>query len=144
MYVVSTDTNGTVISQDKKGNVVVQTGIMKITVPLSNLRLAEKDTAKEAVNSYLRNTSSLAKTLTLSHELDFRGLYADEAVARTEKFIDDATMSSLKTVTIVHGKGTGALRKAIHSYLDSHPYVKSYRLGTFGEGDFGVTVVELS
>lgn len=144
VYVVSTDTNGTVISQDKKGNVVVQTGIMKITVPISNLRLAEKDAAKEAVNTYIRNTSSLAKTLTLSPELDLRGLYTDEAIAKTEKFIDDATMSSLKTVTIVHGKGTGALRKAIHSYLDTHPYVKSYRLGTFGEGDFGVTVVELS
>ena len=144
VYVVKTDTNGTVVSQDKKGNVVVQTGILKITVSLNDIRVIEKDDRKEAVDKYIRNTSSLSKTLTLAPELDLRGLYADEAIEKTKKFIDDAAMSSLKTVTIVHGKGTGALRAAIHDYLKTHPYVESFRLGNYGEGDHGVTVVELS
>ena len=144
VYVVKTDTNGTVVSQDKKGNVVVQTGILKITVSLNDIRVIEKDERKDAVDKYIRNTSSLSKTLTLSPELDLRGLYADEAIEKTKKFIDDAAMSSLKTVTIVHGKGTGALRAAIHDYLKTHPYVESFRLGNYGEGDHGVTVVELS
>ncbi len=143
VYVVKTDTNGTVISQDKKGNVLVQTGILKVTVSLKDIRVIDKDDAKDAVDKYIRNTSSISKTLNLSPELDLRGLYADEAVAKTEKFVNDATMSSLKTITIVHGKGTGALRKAIHDFLGTHPYVKNYRLGNYGEGDHGVTVVEL-
>ncbi len=144
VYVVKTDTNGTVVSQDKKGNVVVQTGILKVTVSLKDIRVIEKDDGKEAIDKYIRNTSSISKTLTLSPELDLRGLYADEAIEKTKKFIDDAAMSSLKTVTIVHGKGTGALRAAIHDYLKTHPYVESFRLGNYGEGDHGVTVVELS
>lgn len=144
VYIVKTDTNGTVISQDKKGNVVVQTGILKVTVPLSDIRVIDKDEGKEAVEKYVRTSSSFSKTLTLSPELDLRGLYADDAIEKTKKFIDDAAMSSLKTVTIVHGKGTGALRSAIHDYLKIHPYVESFRLGNYGEGDHGVTVVELS
>ena len=143
VYIVKTDTNGTVISQDKKGNVLVQTGILKVTVSLKDIRVIDKDDAKEAVDKYIRTTSSISKTLNLSPELDLRGLYADEAVAKTEKFVNDAAMSSLKTITVVHGKGTGALRKAIHEFLSCHPYVKSYRLGNYGEGDHGVTVIEL-
>ena len=143
VYIVKTDTNGTVISQDKKGNVLVQTGILKVTVSLKDIRVIDKDDAKDAVDKYIRTTSSISKTLNLSPELDLRGLYADEAVAKTEKFVNDATMSSLKTITVVHGKGTGALRKAIHDFLSTHPYVKSYRLGNYGEGDHGVTVIEL-
>lgn len=144
VYVVKTDTNGTVVSQDKKGNVVVQTGILKVTVSLNDIRIIDKDEGKEAVDKYIRTTSAFSKTLTLSPELDLRGLYADEAIEKTKKFIDDAAMSSLKTVTIVHGKGTGALRGAIHDYLKTHPYVGSFRLGNYGEGDHGVTVVELT
>lgn len=144
VYIVKTDTNGTVISQDKKGNVLVQTGILKVTVSLKDIRVIKEDNAKNAVDKYIRTTSSISKTLNLSPELDLRGLYADEAVAKTEKFVNDAAMSSLKTITVVHGKGTGALRKAIHEFLSTHPYVKSFRLGNYGEGDHGVTVIELN
>ncbi len=145
VYVVDTDTNGTVLTApDKKGNVVVQTGIIKMTVSVNSLRKIEEDTGKKAVIEYNRTTSGIAKTLTLASELDLRGLYPDEAAAKTEKFIDDAMMSSLKTVTIVHGKGTGVLKKTIHELLKTYPYVKSYRLGNYGEGDSGVTVVELN
>lgn len=144
VYITNMDTNGQVLSTDNKKNATVQAGILKLTIPLANLRIVKDDTGKEAVKNYIRTTSTLSKTLTLSPELDVRGLYADEAISKVEKFIDDAEMSSLKTVTIIHGKGTGALRKAIHEHLSGHPYVKNFRLGNYGEGDHGVTVVELS
>ena len=76
-------------------------------------------------------------------ELDIRGMMTDEAECVVDRFLDEAVMGRLNQVTIIHGKGTGALRKAVHQQLKRHPYVKSYRLGVFGEGEDGVTVVEL-
>ena len=81
--------------------------------------------------------------MNLSPEIDVRGETVDSAVLLIDKFLDDAMLSSVGQVRIIHGKGTGLLRKGIHSYLKSLSYVKSYRLGVFGEGDSGVTVVEL-
>ena len=75
--------------------------------------------------------------------LDLRGLDAEEAIYRTDKYLDEACMSNLGEVTIVHGKGTGVLRKAISNMLKKHPHVKSYRLGVYGEGGDGVTIVEI-
>ena len=80
--------------------------------------------------------------MSLSSEIDVRGETVDTAIAIIDKFLDDALLSSLSQVRIIHGKGTGQLRSGIHSYLRRLSYVKSYRLGTFGEGDSGVTVVE--
>ncbi len=145
VYVSDTDTNGTVLTKpDKKGNVLVQTGIIKIAVHINSLRKIRDDNGKRAVVDYNTHSSNIAKTLNLASQIDLRGLYADEALVKTEKFIDDAVMSSLKTITIVHGKGTGALKNAIHQLLRTYPYVKSFRLGNYGEGDSGVTVVELN
>lgn len=144
VYVVDTDTNGEVVSKpDKKGNVVVQTGILKVTVPLSSLRIAEKKEGEQVARNYAMTREFSAKSSEISPEIDLRGLYAQEAVDKAEKFIDDAAVSSLKNVTIVHGKGTGVLRNAIHEMLRSNRFVKSFRLGVYGEGDNGVTVVEL-
>ena len=144
VYITETDTIGTVINPpDKKGNVVVSSGILKLTVHISKLRKAEKDETKETVKNYTVSRS-FNKTGTISPELDLRGLYTEEAVDKTDRFIHDAAISSLSQVRIVHGKGTGALKAAIHSLLKSHRYVKSYRLGNYGEGDAGVTVVELN
>jgi len=81
--------------------------------------------------------------MSLSAEVDVRGETVDSAILVIDKFLDDALLSSLGQVRIIHGKGTGLLRKGIHDYLKSLSYVKSYRLGVFGEGDSGVTVVEL-
>jgi len=84
-----------------------------------------------------------SKTMTASTELDIRGLMVDEGTVLLDKFIDDAVMSSVKTLSVIHGKGTGALRAGIHNYLKHNKFVKSYRLGVFGEGDSGVTIIEL-
>ena len=145
VYISDTDTNGTVLSApDKKGKVLVQSGIIKLTVSVNSLRKIKDDNAKRAVRDYNAHTSNISKTLNLASQIDIRGLYPDEAIVKTEKFIDDAVMSSLKTVTIVHGKGTGVLKKTIHELLSSYPYVKNFRLGNYGEGDTGVTIVELN
>ncbi|MBQ2968718.1 MAG: endonuclease MutS2 [Clostridia bacterium] len=144
VYVVDTDTEGTVLAlPDKKGNVTVQTGILKITVPLSSLREAKEDTGAEVAKRYSVNHSTLGKSQVISPELDIRGKFAEEGVAEMERFIDDAVVANLKTVTIVHGKGTGALRQAIHDALKCNRRVEEFRLGRFGEGDLGVTVVQL-
>ena len=81
--------------------------------------------------------------MNLSPEIDVRGETVDSAELLIDKFLDDAVLSSVGVVRIIHGKGTGLLRQGIHSFLKTRPYVKSYRLGVFGEGDAGVTVVEL-
>ncbi|MBD5159259.1 MAG: endonuclease MutS2, partial [Ruminococcus sp.] len=78
-----------------------------------------------------------------SMELDIRGSACDDGVYQLDAFIDKAVMSNISTVTIIHGKGTGLLRKAVHARLKSHPSVKSFRLGVFGEGEDGVTIAEL-
>jgi DNA mismatch repair protein MutS2 len=80
----------------------------------------------------------------VKNELDLRGMYGDEAIVAVEKIFDDAILNGLHRINIIHGKGTGALRKRITEFLKSHPSVKSYRLGEWNEGGTGVTVVELS
>jgi DNA mismatch repair protein MutS2 len=143
VYITDTDTVGTVVSPpDKKGNVVVQSGILKMEVHISHLKNAEKNETEKTLRNYT-SSRSFNKTGTISPELDLRGLYTEEAVDKTDRFIHDAAISSLSQVRVVHGKGTGALKSAIHSMLKTHRYVKSFRLGNYGEGDSGVTVVEL-
>ena len=141
---VDIDQIGTVISKpDANGNTVVQVGILKITSNLQNIRLA-KDNKQKTPKDYIRSgKSSGLNTRSAKTELDLRGYTLDEAILLSERFIDDALMSSLNTVTIIHGKGTGVLRAGIHNMLKTHPSVKEYRLGTFGEGETGVTVVTL-
>jgi len=80
----------------------------------------------------------------VDRELRLRHLTVDEAAFRLDQYLNDAFMAGLPSVRIVHGKGTGALRQAVHEALDKHPLVKSYRLGDYGEGDYGVTIVELA
>ena len=77
-------------------------------------------------------------------ELHLRHLTVDEALFRLDQYLNDAFMADLPSVRIVHGKGTGTLRQAVHNLLDKHPLVKSYRLGDYGEGDYGVTIVEIA
>ena len=124
---------------DNKGEVQVEAGIMKINVKLKDLRIVEatpvkKEKKKREIKLNLKSVES---------RIDLRGMDAEEACYRTDKYLDEAYMANLGEVTIVHGKGTGILRKAINDMLKRHPHVKSYRLGAYGEGGDGVTMVEL-
>ncbi|WP_294153453.1 endonuclease MutS2 [uncultured Clostridium sp.] len=124
---------------DSRGDVQVEAGIMKINVKLKDLRKtkvtkAEKVKKKREVKLNLSNIES---------RVDLRGLDAEEACYKTDKYLDDAYRANLGEVTIVHGKGTGVLRNAVTAMLKKHPHVKSFRLGVYGEGGDGVTVVEL-
>lgn len=138
------DKKGTLCSDpDDSGNVFVQIGIMKTKVSVLQLRLIEeqKVTYKSKPVSTRNIKSKLERKGTM--ELDIRGKSADEGVYEMEAFIDSAMLSGLSMVTIIHGKGTGILRAAIHQRLKSMKQVKSYRLGLYGEGENGVTIVEL-
>lgn len=124
---------------DNKGDVQVEAGIMKISVKLKDLRKVpeepkKKEKKKREVKLNMKSVDS---------RIDLRGMDSEEACYRTDKYLDEAYLGNLGEVTIVHGKGTGILRKAINDMLKRHPHVKSYRLGVYGEGGDGVTIVEL-
>ena len=140
-YIPSLDQEVTAISKvDKKGNVVVKTGIVKLTTHISKL---EKIQGKKADNKVVVNSYIKSKAQNISPELNLIGKTVDEGVEILDKYLDDAYLSGIGQVRIVHGKGSGALRTGIHNYLKKHPHVSNYRLGLYGEGDSGVTIVEL-
>lgn len=129
---------------DSSGNVFVQAGIMKTKVNVSKLRLIEnepkvtvqnKRVSKAGIQSKLQRKPSL--------ELDIRGCAVDEGIHELDMFIDNAVLSGAGIITVIHGKGTGVLRAGIQKHLKSHPSVKSFRPGLFGEGEDGVTIIEL-
>ena len=135
------NTKGTVLSlPDSKGEVQLQAGIMKLKAHLSQLRLV--DAPKEKKKSSV-SVQTGAATRTVSLSCDVRGLALDEALEEVERYLDEAVMAGLHEVTIVHGKGTGILRDGIQKHLKKYPHVKSFRRGKYGEGEEGVTVVEL-
>ena len=143
VLIVDLDKSATVLEEeDTSGNVLVQAGIIKTRVPVENLRLLEKKQAKKQVGSTTRTVRSRAEAPVM-RELDLRGETASEALLDLDNFIDGALLSGIHMLTVIHGKGTGVLRKAVQEHLRRHPSVKSYRLGTFGEGENGVTIVEL-
>jgi DNA mismatch repair protein MutS2 len=137
----SRDVAATVLTlPDAHGNLQLQAGVMKVRVNIADLRASKEkeETPKSAVNVRAGNAKRIEKP-----ELDLRGKLADEALAELDAYLDAAYLSNLATVTVIHGKGTGALRKAVHEYLKKHPRVQAYRLGVYGEGENGVTVVSL-
>ncbi len=140
VHILSLGQNATVLAEsDAKGDVQVQSGIIKFTVKLSDLRLAsEEDGLKPEQNSFKR---SPAAAVGLS--LDLRGRLLDEALLEIDRYIDDAALVGLSQVQLIHGKGTGALRRGIQEHLRRDSRVKAFRLGNYGEGDAGVTVVTL-
>lgn len=139
--IVSMKQQGTVTSlPDDGGNLMVKVGIMKLKTNLNDIKLLNVQKDKKSTPA---KGSMPLKTMNLSPEIDVRGETVDSAELLIDKFLDDAVLSSVGVVRIIHGKGTGLLRKGIHAFLKTRPYVKSYRLGVFGEGDAGVTVVEL-
>ncbi len=124
---------------DNTGNAAVQVGVMKLTLPLSELRLEKAKSISET--GAPKVMAEKAKQIVT--ELDLRGMTVDEAMEAVEKYLDDAYLAGLPKAYIIHGKGTGALRKAITGFLSRHRFVKNHRLGEYGEGGAGVTVVEL-
>ncbi len=145
--IIDMDQEASVIKPpDKSGKVRVEAGIIKLDVHISNLRRvdADKDKHKEMAQKYVGTTRAFeSKTKNVSTELDVRGQYPEEAWANTEKFLDDCYLAGITPVRIVHGKGTGVLKKHIRDMLRKHRYVEAHRPGRFGEGEDGVTVVEL-
>ena len=144
--IVDLGKDGTVLSPvDNAGNVMVQVGIMKIKVAQSRLRLDErknKVTLGGKKGSVGKNITSRAER-TGKNELDLRGMMAEEALIELDRFIDGAVLAGLGTITIIHGKGTGALRAAVHRDLKQNKSIKTFRLGVYGEGEDGVTIAEL-
>lgn len=135
------DKKAEVLELPDKGQVLVQAGIIKTRVPLFNLRLLndEKVTVpKRPERKVTKNVSARAET-----EIDLRGQTAIEAIIAVDQAIDTAILTNTHNLTVIHGKGTGVLRAEIHRHLKTHKAVKKFRLGTFGEGEAGVTIVEL-
>ena len=144
--VLSMNLTGTIGSlPDARGNVTVQMGILRSQVNISDLEIIEEVSPYEPkrMNRTAKSKIKMSKSLSVSPEINLLGKTVDEAVAELDKYLDDALLSHLNSVRVVHGKGTGALRKGIHEYLRRQKHVKSYRLAEFGEGDAGVTIVEL-
>jgi MutS2 family protein len=138
------DKQGTVLQlpEGNNQNVLVQAGIIQTRVPLSNLRLVQEKKGKEKRRTVTRNVTGRAQAK-VTTELDLRGQTTEEAIMNVDRFIDSALLSGIEQLTVIHGKGTGALRAAVQQHLKRHPSVRSYRLGVFGEGEAGVTIVEL-
>ena len=137
---------GTISSKpDKDGNLFVQCGIMKTKANIKDLVLAFEDDDKAALKKRYGKPSGgkmdLSKASTIRTEINLIGKNSDDAIAELDKYLDDAYMAHLNNVRVVHGKGAGILRQAVHSYLKGVSYVKSFKLGEFGEGDAGVTIV---
>ena len=161
--VLSLGMQGTVTKlPDRQNKVGVQCGIMNSQIPLKDLALIDEETgmtidsqAKKKASSalkrayesrsYAAETSGidLSRAMNISPEINLLGMTTDEALMALDKYLDDARMSHLDTVRVVHGKGTGALRNAVQNYLRKQSFVRSYRGGDFGEGDAGVTIVNL-
>lgn len=145
VYVVSFDKTGVALSApDSNGDVMVQTGNMKLKVPLNELTYYEPK--KEPKSNASRNISTkvrAGKSQYIASEIDCRGQNVEEGLGNIDKYLDDAFLAGLKTVTIIHGKGTGVLRAAVQKYLRTNPHVRTFRPGVYGEGEMGVTIVEL-
>lgn len=144
--VLSMNLTGTIQSlPDSRGNVTVQMGILRSQVNIADLEIIEEPSAytPKKLNRTSKGRIGMSKSLSVSPEINLLGKTVDEAVAELDKYLDDAILSHLNTVRVVHGKGTGALRKGIHEYLRRQKHVKSYHLAEYGEGDAGVTIVEL-
>ena len=144
--VLSMNLTGTVQSlPDPRGNITVQMGILRSQVNISDLEIVEEPSpyTPKKLNRTSKGKIGMSKSLSVSPEINLLGKTVDEAVAELDKYLDDALLSHLNTVRVVHGKGTGALRKGIHEYLRRQKHVKNYHLAEFGEGDAGVTIVEL-
>lgn len=144
VHIYDIDKKATLLETPKKGDtqVMVQAGVIKTRVKISNLRLMKDENVKMGGKAITKNIRSTLDTRGIS-EIDVRGQTAEEAIMSVDSAIDTAILSHTERLTVIHGKGTGVLRREIQNFLRHHKAVKSFRLGTFGEGEAGVTIVEL-
>ena len=143
--ILKTGTQASVLSVNKDGVLQLQAGILRITAKQDEVRVVEGETqSQKAAKQYIRRTEHKLRSLGAKAEVDLRGMTTDEAEMTLAQFLDRAMVSNLTQVTVIHGKGTGAVRKAVHAYLKRCKGVASFRLGRYGEGEDGVTIVELS
>lgn len=141
VFVTTLSLNGTVKeAANKDGDLVIQMGFLSSVVNYKNLELLAPEKAPKPQHQP-KDRYSINKAATINPEINLLGNTVDEAIARLEKYLDDAMIAGLTSIRVVHGKGTGALRKGIHEYLRKLKFVKSYKLAEFGEGDAGVTIV---
>ena len=144
VHVISLNLDGIIRSlPNQKGDVTVQMGILQSTVNISDVELIQEEKKQSPKQKTAQYRASVNKAMNIKPEINLLGKTVDEAISELDKYLDDACLSHLNQVRVVHGKGTGALRKGVHEYLKRQSYVKSFRLGEFGEGDAGVTIVEL-
>ncbi len=144
VYVPSFGKNGTIISysqQSNKANIQIEN--IKTTLPLSQITYAENSENTKSKKEIPQRKNSNFTPKKISTEINIIGMNIEESISLIDKFLDDASIAKLENVRIIHGKGSGALGKGIQNYLKTHPHVKTYRYGTFGEGEMGVTIVEI-
>lgn len=145
VHVASLNLDGTVHTlPNQKGELNVTIGIMNYNVNMSDLTIIEEASEMRKLKQKSSGIGKLkmSKTASISPEINLIGMTSDEAIMTLDKYLDDAFLSHISPVRIVHGKGSGILRNAVHNYLKHQKHVKSFRLGSFGEGDYGVTIVE--
>ena len=142
--ILKTGTQATVLSVNKDGVLQLQAGILRITAKQEEVRIVQGETqAQKEAKKYIQRSEHKLRSLGAKAEVDLRGMMTDEAEMVLSQFIDRAIMANLTQVTVIHGKGTGAVRKAVHAYLKRCKGVASFRLGRYGEGETGVTIVDL-
>ena len=141
---VSMGTRASVLSVNKDGTLQLQAGILKITAKQDEVRVVEGETqSQKEARRIVQRAQHTLRAAAAPSEIDRRGMMTDEAIAVLDRFLDTAMMGKLESVTIIHGKGTGAVRKAVREHLKRSRYIKSFRPGRYGEGEDGVTVAEL-
>ena len=140
---VKMGTRATVLSVNKDGTLQLQAGVLKISAKQEEVRVVEGETQSQKEARKIIQRAERTLRAPAARELDLRGMTTDEALITLENFLDAAMMGKLETVTIIHGKGTGAVRAAVRNYLKRSRYVKTFRPGRYGEGEDGVTVAEL-
>ncbi|NLP14959.1 MAG: endonuclease MutS2 [Clostridium sp.] len=142
ILIVSLNQKGTVLTPpDKNGEALIQAGIMKVNIHVSNLKLIDEQKSELKKSGF--GDIGVSKAKNINSEIDIRGYTLEEALESVDKYLDDALIAGLSMVSIIHGKGTGTLRNGIHKYLRSSSRVKAFRLGKYGEGESGVTIIEL-
>jgi DNA mismatch repair protein MutS2 len=141
VFISSLNQKGQVVSEPANdGKVTVQAGALKLNVPVNTLKKIKPEIAEEKPKGYRKGFDMTNKNIKTS--IDLRGMSLEEAFLEIDKYLDDAYLSGLNEVQLIHGKGTGVLRQGITEFLRKHQLVKDYRLGEFGEGGSGITVVK--